>query len=162
MHPLVLLSVVDHYNRVNTVRTVQRVVGVLLGSLKANKTLDIANSFAGYKKIHKKLQIEKRKIKFRSMKTKTIQILSSWTLSIWKQCLVCFTKWLREKKLLDGITLVLKCIRFVYLFWLEIKRKLTGILKANLSLLSFSKIKGTAQRHCPFKALPKRHMQPKK
>jgi 26S proteasome regulatory subunit N8 len=46
VHPLVLLSVVDHFNRVSKTQNVKRVVGVLLGSMKADKTLDIANSFA--------------------------------------------------------------------------------------------------------------------
>ncbi|TKR92612.1 hypothetical protein L596_007234 [Steinernema carpocapsae] len=46
VHPLVLLSVVDHYNRVHTSQSAKRVVGVLLGSMKHDKTLDIANSFA--------------------------------------------------------------------------------------------------------------------
>lgn len=46
VHPLVLLSVVDHFNRVSKTQTVKRVVGVLLGSVKPDKTLDIANSFA--------------------------------------------------------------------------------------------------------------------
>ncbi|CAG9535920.1 unnamed protein product [Cercopithifilaria johnstoni] len=46
VHPLVLLSVVDHFNRVSKTQNVKRVVGVLLGSMKPNKTLDIANSFA--------------------------------------------------------------------------------------------------------------------
>ncbi|VDK24346.1 unnamed protein product [Anisakis simplex] len=46
VHPLVLLSVVDHFNRVSKTQNVKRVVGVLLGSLKPNRTLDIANSFA--------------------------------------------------------------------------------------------------------------------
>jgi hypothetical protein len=46
VHPLVLLSVVDHYNRVSSVRTVPRVVGLLLGGKKADNTLDVANSFA--------------------------------------------------------------------------------------------------------------------
>uniref|UniRef100_A0A915DZK2 MPN domain-containing protein n=1 Tax=Ditylenchus dipsaci TaxID=166011 RepID=A0A915DZK2_9BILA len=46
VHPLVLLSVVDHFNRVSHSQKVKRVVGVLLGSMKADKTLDIANSFA--------------------------------------------------------------------------------------------------------------------
>ena len=45
VHPLVLLSVVDHFNRMGKVGNSQRVVGVLLGSLK-NRTLDISNSFA--------------------------------------------------------------------------------------------------------------------
>jgi 26S proteasome regulatory subunit N8 len=46
IHPLVLLSVVDHYYRIAK-DTKKRVVGVLLGSWKANNTiLDISNSFA--------------------------------------------------------------------------------------------------------------------
>ncbi|CAF3369016.1 unnamed protein product [Rotaria sp. Silwood1] len=45
VHPLVLLSVVDHFNRMGKVGNSQRVVGILLGSLK-NKILDISNSFA--------------------------------------------------------------------------------------------------------------------
>ncbi|KAH7697021.1 26S proteasome non-ATPase regulatory subunit 7 [Aphelenchoides avenae] len=46
VHPLVLLSVVDHFNRVSKTTAVKRVVGMLLGSIKPDKTLDIANSFA--------------------------------------------------------------------------------------------------------------------
>jgi 26S proteasome regulatory subunit N8 len=46
VHPLVLLSVVDHYYRAAK-DTKRRVAGVLLGSWKANNTiLDVANSFA--------------------------------------------------------------------------------------------------------------------
>lgn len=45
VHPLVLLSVVDHYNRVAK-DTKKRVVGVLLGSRSSNE-VDITNSFAG-------------------------------------------------------------------------------------------------------------------
>lgn len=44
VHPLVLLSVADHYNRVAS-NTQRRVVGVLLGSRTRNK-VDITNSFA--------------------------------------------------------------------------------------------------------------------
>ena len=46
VHPLVLLSVVDHYNRACKVNKA-RAVGVLLGSWKKGGLLDIANSFAG-------------------------------------------------------------------------------------------------------------------
>ena len=46
VHPLVLLSVVDHFNRMKQVGNTKRVVGLLLGSLR-NKILDISNSFAG-------------------------------------------------------------------------------------------------------------------
>jgi hypothetical protein len=45
VHPLVLLSVVDHFNRMGKIGNSQRVVGILLGSLK-NKILDVSNSFA--------------------------------------------------------------------------------------------------------------------
>ncbi|CAG8523691.1 4131_t:CDS:2 [Ambispora gerdemannii] len=44
VHPLVLLSVVDHYNRVAK-STKKRVVGVLLGQ-NNGKTVNVANSFA--------------------------------------------------------------------------------------------------------------------
>lgn len=44
VHPLVLLSVADHYNRVAK-DTKKRVVGVLLGS-RTKTTVDITNSFA--------------------------------------------------------------------------------------------------------------------
>ena len=47
VHPLVLLSVVDHFNRMNKIGNKNRVVGILLGSFKANGELDISNSFAG-------------------------------------------------------------------------------------------------------------------
>jgi hypothetical protein len=45
VHPLVLLSVVDHYNRVAR-DTKKRVVGVLLGEHSKGR-VDITNSFAG-------------------------------------------------------------------------------------------------------------------
>jgi 26S proteasome regulatory subunit N8 len=44
IHPLVLLSVTDHYNRVAK-DTRKRVVGVLLGSKNRN-LVDVTNSFA--------------------------------------------------------------------------------------------------------------------
>lgn len=46
VHPLVLLSVVDHFNRVHKTQKVGRVVGLLLGSVKFDKSIDIANCFA--------------------------------------------------------------------------------------------------------------------
>lgn len=46
VHPLVLLSVVDHFNRMGKIGNQKRVVGILLGSLKAKGILDISNSFA--------------------------------------------------------------------------------------------------------------------
>lgn len=47
VHPLVLLSVVDHFNRMGKIGSQKRVVGVLLGCWKAKGILDISNSFAG-------------------------------------------------------------------------------------------------------------------
>lgn len=47
VHPLVLLSVVDHFNRMGKIGNQKRVVGILLGSFKAKGELDISNSFAG-------------------------------------------------------------------------------------------------------------------
>ncbi|VDP16407.1 unnamed protein product [Soboliphyme baturini] len=46
VHPLVLLSVVDHFNRVSKIGHAKRVVGVLLGSMKQDRVLDVSNSFA--------------------------------------------------------------------------------------------------------------------
>ncbi|XP_033117304.1 26S proteasome non-ATPase regulatory subunit 7-like [Anneissia japonica] len=45
VHPLVLLSVVDHFNRMGKVGNQRRVVGALLGSNRGG-VLDVANSFA--------------------------------------------------------------------------------------------------------------------
>lgn len=45
VHPLVLLSVVDHFNRMGKVGNVKRVVGVLLGSSRQG-VLDVSNSCA--------------------------------------------------------------------------------------------------------------------
>jgi len=45
VHPLVLLSVADHYNRIAKKDTSKRVVGVLLGSRSGN-VIDVTNSFA--------------------------------------------------------------------------------------------------------------------
>ena len=45
VHPIVLLSVVDHYNR-EAAGTRKRVVGVLLGERNGN-VVDVSNSYAG-------------------------------------------------------------------------------------------------------------------
>ncbi|KAI1727975.1 JAB1/Mov34/MPN/PAD-1 ubiquitin protease domain-containing protein [Ditylenchus destructor] len=47
VHPLVLLSVVDHFRRINRqYQDETRVMGVLLGSVRADKSVEIFNSFA--------------------------------------------------------------------------------------------------------------------
>ena len=47
VHPIVLLSVVDHFNRLRKIGNQKRVVGVLLGAWRANGVVDIATSYAG-------------------------------------------------------------------------------------------------------------------
>jgi hypothetical protein len=43
VHPLVLLSVVDHFNRMGKVGHSKRVMGIMLGSWSAKGVLDISN-----------------------------------------------------------------------------------------------------------------------
>lgn len=45
VHPLVLLSIVDHFNRVNIKQRNKRVVGALLGSVSDN-VVEVVNSYA--------------------------------------------------------------------------------------------------------------------
>lgn len=49
VHPLVLLSIVDHYRRA-VVNTKERVVGVLLGNWNG-QSVNITNSYAGTNKL---------------------------------------------------------------------------------------------------------------
>jgi len=46
VHPLVLLSVVDHFTRMSKIGNTKRVVGVLLGSWRSKGVLDVSNSYA--------------------------------------------------------------------------------------------------------------------
>jgi len=46
VHPLVLLSVVDHSNRLHKTGSRRRVMGVILGSWRSKGVLDVSNSFA--------------------------------------------------------------------------------------------------------------------
>ena len=47
VHPIVLLSVVDHFNRLSRIGNQRRVVGILLGSWRKGNVVDVATSFAG-------------------------------------------------------------------------------------------------------------------
>ena len=47
VHPIVLLSAVDHFNRMSKIGNQKRVVGVLLGSRRKGGVIDVATSFAG-------------------------------------------------------------------------------------------------------------------
>ena len=44
VHPLVLLSVVDHFSRMGKIGNQKRVVGLLLGSWSSTGVLDIASA----------------------------------------------------------------------------------------------------------------------
>lgn len=52
VHPLVLLSVVDHFNRMGKIGNQKRVVGVLLGCWRQKGVLDVSNSFAGTSRVY--------------------------------------------------------------------------------------------------------------
>jgi 26S proteasome regulatory subunit N8 len=45
VHPLVLLSIVDHFNRVNLKQRNKRVVGALLGNV-VDDVVEVVNSYA--------------------------------------------------------------------------------------------------------------------
>lgn len=45
VHPLVLLSIVDHFNRVNLKQRSKRVVGALLGEVN-DDTIEVVNCYA--------------------------------------------------------------------------------------------------------------------
>lgn len=45
VHPLVLLSIVDHFNRVNLKQRNRRVVGALLGNV-VDDVVEVVNSYA--------------------------------------------------------------------------------------------------------------------
>uniref|UniRef100_A0A5S6Q8R9 MPN domain-containing protein n=1 Tax=Trichuris muris TaxID=70415 RepID=A0A5S6Q8R9_TRIMR len=45
VHPLVMLSVVDHFNRVYKATQASRVVGVLLGTVMPNRVINVSNCF---------------------------------------------------------------------------------------------------------------------
>lgn len=45
VHPLVLLSIVDHFNRVNLKQRNKRVIGALLGNV-VDDVVEVVNSYA--------------------------------------------------------------------------------------------------------------------
>ncbi len=45
VHPLVLLSIVDHFNRVNLKQRNKRVIGALLGTV-TDDVVEVVNSYA--------------------------------------------------------------------------------------------------------------------
>merc|ERR1711910_240974 len=89
VHPLVLLSVVDHFNRMSKIGNQKRVVGVLLGSWSSKTYLDISNSFAV------PFDEDERILQFGSL-----------IISILNKCMLCSRRSTLKKELWDGIILV--------------------------------------------------------
>lgn len=95
VHPLVLLSVVDHFNRMKNVGNARRVVGLLLGSLHhTTGELDISNSFAGRSLVVHPYILFMLPPGFQCLSTKmrrTSQCGSS-IMSTWRTCTPCSRK----------------------------------------------------------------------
>ncbi len=96
LHPLVLLSVVDHYNRVAK-DTRKRVIGVLLGEVSKG-VIDVSNSFAGMSLLQAMLAL-KTALRARpsfaqcpSRRMTMIPASGSWTIPIWRLCSRCSRK----------------------------------------------------------------------
>lgn len=109
VHPLVLLSVVDHFNRMGKIGNQKRVVGVLLGCWRQKGVLDVSNSFAGkcpntnhysikrtpatfpmhcYQHISDKIAFINF-FQFHSMRMTKTNPSGSWTMTIWIACMEC-------------------------------------------------------------------------
>ena len=83
VHPIVLLSVVDHFNRLGKIGNQRRVVGVLLGRWRANGVVDIATSYAGIVPspffLCSTIELLFYCLQFHLMKTKESPVYGSWT-----------------------------------------------------------------------------------
>ena len=84
VHPLVLLSVVDHYNRVVVGSRNKRVVGVLLGNHSF-----LIDSKAKRPEEH---WISPTHLPFHLKKTPGRSGSGSWTICTLKRCLICLRK----------------------------------------------------------------------
>ena len=103
VHPLVLLSVVDHYNRVAK-DTKKRVVGVLLGENSKGR-IEITNSFAGtYWSLHpavpglvpdrlmpvlQRQHFDRGSVQSHMRRTTGIPRSGSWTTATLRICAAC-------------------------------------------------------------------------
>ena len=102
VHPLVLLSVVDHFNRMGKIGSHKRVVGILLGSWSSKGVLDVTNSFAGkYKSIPivilptlltNPFDMFFFLSQFLLMRMKRTKLSGFWTMTTWKSCTTCSRK----------------------------------------------------------------------
>lgn len=94
IHPLVLLSVVDHYTRMSKIGNQKRVVGVLLGCWRQKGVLDVSNSFAGESKEQKEstANITETFLQFPSMRMRKINRSGSWIMIISSPCMECLRR----------------------------------------------------------------------
>lgn len=97
VHPLVLLSVVDHFNRMGKIGNQKRVVGVLLGCWRQKGVLDVSNSFAGkffldQNNKHDCIISRNHHPQFLSMRTTRTKLFGFWTTTTWTACMVCSKK----------------------------------------------------------------------
>ena len=97
VHPLVLLSVVDHFTRMSKIGNQKRVVGVLLGCQRGKGVLDVSNSFAGESEIQLCCwcsQITRVFVffQFHSMKMKRTNLSGFLTTTTLKTCMPCSRK----------------------------------------------------------------------
>ena len=86
VHPIVLLSVVDHFNRLGKIGNQRRVVGVLLGRWRANGVVDIATSYAGIVPspffLWSNIESFFYCLQFRLMRMRESPVCGSWTTTI--------------------------------------------------------------------------------
>lgn len=87
VHPLVLLSTVDHYNRIAK-DTSKRVVGVLLGEVHKG-VVDVTNSYAG---INWVVIWNPKSSQFHSRKMNRTAKFGFWITIITKTCMECLGK----------------------------------------------------------------------
>lgn len=94
IHPLVLLSVVDHYTRMSKIGNQKRVVGVLLGCWRQKGVIDVSNSFAGefWLCVEDNLISKLIFTQFHSMKMKRISLFGFWITTTWSRCTECLKK----------------------------------------------------------------------
>lgn len=94
IHPLVLLSVVDHYTRMSKIGNQKRVIGVLLGCWKQKGVLDVSNSFAGelHLRLLRRNLLKSCNLQFRLTKMRKTSLSGSWITTTSNQCMGCSRK----------------------------------------------------------------------
>ena len=94
VHPLVLLSIVDHYNRVNLKQRNKRVVGALLGIFFLIKVM-----------LMTKMSKSSIAMLYLSKKIPVNQAFGFWIICIMNQCSIWWRRSVKKKNSLDGTQL---------------------------------------------------------